>query len=97
MTENVVPREWVTVNLDGDLPIGDSTYTREWVIDINTHGYNYQYVRIITLDAGGNDIEEKQVKPNQLIRVCLKGYQLRLNGYGTMKYAFPWVLYEVKQ
>jgi hypothetical protein len=96
MAEQFNMKEWVTVNLNGDLLIGDSTYAREWVIDVDTHGYTYQYVKIITLNAEGNDPEEIQIEPNQLLRVCMKGYKIKLNGLGTMKYAFPWVLYDVK-
>jgi len=97
MAEQFAMREWVAVDLDGDHPIGDSTYAREWVVDVDTRGYTYQYVKIITLDVNGKDIEEKQVKPTQLIRVCMKGYGIKINGYGKMKYAFPWVLYDVKE
>lgn len=89
MAEQFSMNEWVTVNLNGDLLIGDSTYTREWVVDVDTHGYTYQYAKIITLGADGNDLEEKQIEPDQIIRVCMKGYKIKLNGLGTLKYAFP--------
>lgn len=97
MAEQVVlKREWVTINLDGELLIGDSVYAREWCLDIDTHGYGYQDVRVRTYDASGQPLDDKPVEKDLLVRVCVKGHKVKLFGLGTLKYAFPWVLYDVK-
>ncbi|MFH1523640.1 MAG: hypothetical protein ABIF04_01635 [Chloroflexota bacterium] len=98
MAEQVVlKREWVTVDLDGEELIGDSTYAREWCVDVDTHGYDYSDgAHVRAYDADGQLLDEKHVANESLVRVCVKGHQVRLFGLGTLKYALPWVLYDVK-
>ncbi|MFZ5858931.1 MAG: hypothetical protein ACOYZ6_19050 [Chloroflexota bacterium] len=96
MAEQIVlKREWKTVDLDGNggqpIKIGDSTYQREWCLDIDHQEGSYiLYVK--TYKDEDEELETIEVPVGGYARVCLKGFQLKLFGTGSTKYAFPWVL-----
>ncbi len=101
MAEQVVlKREWKPVNLDQNqsqpIKIGESTYNREWCVDIDHQEGSY-ILFVKTYDKYDDELDHIEVPVGAYLRVCIKGFQLKLYGTGTTKYALPWVLLKEKE
>jgi hypothetical protein len=91
-------REWISITfMDDEITVGVSSKMREWCIDVDNRA-NSDHVVYVRAYDDDEMLGQKEVDPASLVRVCLNATQLRLYGYyrQTIKYAFPWVLYETK-
>ena len=89
-------REWIPITFgDDEILVGESEKMREWCIDIDNRDSDKEmFVR--PYDEEDNGLDQKEVEPGGLVRICLRAAFLRLHGHYDkgIKYAFPWVLYD---